>query len=175
MAEGTAWAKWRGDGGETTWVRVTSGVSDGNTLTLGAAAARARAALGKHGLVAWWCDPTIDLALVEPPATFGRQWPEGEELQVDEVAFYADRAVWRAARTVAGPRWVFIEDVAESEPDAVPARVVYTPAHLHGSDRFAAASTGKGSVRLREWYALEETHGFRRDEIIGFTLVQEER
>lgn len=167
MAEGTAWAKWRGDGGETTWVRVTSGVSDGTTLTLGAAAAFARAALGEHGLAAWWCDPTIDLARLEPPATFGRQWPEGEELRVEEVAFYADRAVWRAARTIAGSRWVFIEDVAQGEPDAVLARVVYTPAQLHGSARFAAAATGKGRVLLREWRA--------RDEILGFTLVQEER
>ncbi len=167
MAEGTAWEEWRGDDGETTWVRVTNGVSDGNTLTLGAAAALARAALGQRSLVAWWCDPTINLALVEPPATFGRQWPEGEELQVDEVAFYADRAVWRAARTVAGLRWVFIEDVAPGEPDAVPARVVYTPAHLHGSARFSAAATGKGRVLLREWHT--------GDEILGFTLVQEKR
>ena len=165
--EGTAWEEWRGDGGETTWVRVTSGVLDGPMLTLGAAAALARAALGERSLVAWWCDPTIDLALVDPPATFGRQWPEGEELQVDEVAFYANHAVWRAARTVAGPRWVFIEDVAESEPDAIPARVVYTPAHLHGSTRFVAAATGRGPVLLREWHA--------GDEILGFTLVKEER
>lgn len=165
--EGGAGMKWRGDDDETTQVRRTPGPVDGSALTLGAAAVLAQAALGERTLVAWWCDPSIDLARVEPPATFGRQWPDGEDVQVDEVAFYADRAVWRAARTVAGFRSVFIEDVAQGEPDAVSARVVYTPAHLHESSRFAAASTGKGRVLLREWHD--------GDGILGFTLVQEER
>ena len=167
MDEGAAWTKWRNRDHETTWVRVTGALSDDPTPTLGAAAALARAALEGRSLVAWWCDPTIDLALVEPPATFGRQWPDSQDVRIDEVAFYADRAVWRSARTVAGPRWVFIEEVAPGESDAVSATVVYTPAQLHGSARFAAAATGKGRVLLREWHV--------DDGILGFTLVQEAR
>jgi hypothetical protein len=165
--EGAAWTKWRGNDDERTYVRVTSGHLDSPLPTLGATAALARAALDGHGLVAWWCDPSIDLALVEPPAVFGRQWPDGEDVHVDEVAFYADRAVWRAARTAAGPKWVLIEEVSPDGTDAVSARIVHTPARLHGSTRFAAAQTGRGQVLLKEWH--------RDDQILGFTLVQGER
>jgi hypothetical protein len=119
--------------------------------------------------VAWWCDPTIDLSLHgRPPASFGRQWPAGEDtLRVDEVAFYASDAVWRAARTATGPRWVMIEDAAEGEPHTHQARIAYTPARLHGSARFAAATTERGSIRVREWHVP--------DGILGFTIAQEER
>jgi len=117
--------------------------------------------------VAWWCDPALDLALDKPPAVFGRQWPDGEAVRIDEVAFYTDHAVWRAARTVAGTRWVLIEEVGPDEPEARTANLVHTPAWLHGSARFAAARTDRGQVLLREWHA--------EGEILGFTLTQEDR
>ncbi|QUV93977.1 RAMP superfamily CRISPR-associated protein [Chloracidobacterium aggregatum] len=132
-------------------------------LTLGAAAKLAKAALGGRTLVAWWCDPTIDLTLTAPPATFGRQWPPDDAtLQVDEVAFYAERAVWRAVRTHDGARYVLIEEVASDENGAKQTRVIHTPARLHGFLRFSSANTGPGSVLLREWHV--------GDEILGFTL-----
>lgn len=165
--EGTAWTKWRDNGGEATHVRVTSGSLDSQSSTLGEAAARAQAALGERSLVAWWCEPTIDLARAMPPAVFGRQWPDDEDVRIDEVAFYADRAVWRAARIVAGARWVFIEEVAPDEADARLASVILTPARLHDSARFAAVRTGKGEVLLRQWHV--------ENEILGFTLVPEGR
>jgi CRISPR/Cas system CSM-associated protein Csm3 (group 7 of RAMP superfamily) len=154
-------------GHTSTWVRAGNGSLDLAPLTLGEAARRAQIALGDHALVAWWCDPTIDLALIEPPSTFGRQWPLDENVQVDEVAFYSERAVWRAARTVSGARWVLIEEVASNEPDAKQAAVVYTPARLHGSARFSAAKTGQSNVLLREWHV--------GDEVLGFTITKEDR
>lgn len=148
------------------WVRTTSGTITGG-LTLGAAAQLAKAALGKT-LVAWWCDPTIDLDVHSPPATFGREWPaEDDKLQVDEIAFYAERAVWRAVRTVSGARFIVIEELDTKADDAKQTRVVHTPARLHGSSRFASANTGQGNVLLREWHA--------DGEILGFTLTQEQR
>lgn len=153
-----------GNNGETTYVRVTCGSLDSPVPTLGETATRARAALG-DGLAAWWCDPTIDLALATPPAVFGRDWPDGEVIRVEEVAFYANNAVWRMARAAGGPRWVFIEEVGANEPDARPASVVHTPARLHGSTRFAA-QTDRGPVRLKEWHV--------ESEFLGFTLVPEE-
>ena len=70
-----------------------------DVLTLSEAAKLAKAVLGEK-LVAWCCDPTINLDLHTPPATFGNAWPsEDDKLQVDEVAFYAQNAVWRAVRT----------------------------------------------------------------------------
>ncbi|MGE0373225.1 MAG: RAMP superfamily CRISPR-associated protein [Gammaproteobacteria bacterium] len=146
------------------WVRATSGtVTEG--LTLGAAAKVAKAALGEK-LVAWWCDPTIDLDLHAPPATFGREWPaDDDQLQVDEIAFYAEHAVWRAARTANGTRFVLIEETAQAD-DARQTRVVHTPARLHGFSRFSAANTGQGNVLLREWHL--------GDEILGFTLTKEQ-
>jgi hypothetical protein len=147
------------------WVKTTNGTVT-EPLTLGAAAKIAKVALGEK-LVAWWCEPTIDLDLHAPPATFGREWPaDGDQLQVDEVAFYAERAVWRAARTAEGARLVLIEETAEAD-DAKQTRVVHTPARLHGFSRFSAANTGKGNVLLREWHL--------GDEVLGFTLTQEER
>lgn len=162
----TAWTKRCGDQGETARVRVTPGHLDWSSLTLGGTAAPARAALGENSLVAWWCDPTIDLALVEPPVTFGRRWPDGEDLHVDEVAFYADRAVWRAARTVAGLRWVLVEEVGFDGPGVRSANVVRTPARLHGFARFSAAPTDRGRLLcLREWHI--------DGRILGFTLERE--
>lgn len=139
-------------------------------LTLGAAAKCAKAALGGK-LVAWWCDPTIDFHLHTPPATFGREWPaDGDQLQVDEIAFYAERAVWRAVRTSKGARFVLIEETEKAE-EGERASVSYRLARLHGfSDgqrpRFSAAKTGEGEVLLREWHV--------GDKIFGFTLTKEQ-
>jgi CRISPR/Cas system CSM-associated protein Csm3 (group 7 of RAMP superfamily) len=154
----------RPDDGDA-WVKTTTGAVE-EPLTLGAAAKLAKSSLGEK-LVAWWCDPTIDLSLDTPPATFGREWPAGgDHLQVDEIAFYAERAVWRAARTANGARFVLIEETAQAD-DAKPTRVVHTPARLHGFRRFSAANTGQGNVLLREWHLS--------DEVLGFTLTQEQR
>jgi CRISPR/Cas system CSM-associated protein Csm3 (group 7 of RAMP superfamily) len=148
------------------WVRARHGALATSALTLAEATQLARSALGERALVAWWCEPTIDLALTSPPATFGREWPEGEGLQVDEVAFYAERAVWRAARTAGAVRYVLIEEIASTEPDALQARVAYTRAWLHGFPRFSSANTGEGTVLLREWYV--------DDEVLGFTIAKEQ-
>ncbi|WP_257386824.1 hypothetical protein [Tahibacter caeni] len=149
------------------WVRTEYGALGTTAITLGEASALARAALGGD-LVAWWCDPTIDLALASPPATFGRDWPQdGDALQVDEVAFYAAHAVWRAARTSGGARFVRIEEVPEHEDGATRTSVVHTPARLHGFSRFSSANTGDGNVLLREWHV--------GDEMLGFTLTKEQR
>jgi CRISPR/Cas system CSM-associated protein Csm3 (group 7 of RAMP superfamily) len=147
------------------WVRTKSGtITEG--LTLGAAAKLAKAALGGR-FVAWWCDPTIDLGLHTPPATFGRTWPaDGDKLLVDEVAFYAERAVWRAVRTSSGARFVHIEELDAKTEDAKQTRVIYTPARLHGFQRFSSANTGQGNVLLREWHL--------GDEVLGFTVTQEQ-
>lgn len=119
-------------------------------------------------LVAWWCDPTIDLDLCTPPATFGSEWPiEDDKLQVDEIAFYAERAVWRAVRASTGARFVYIEELDAKSDDAQLSRVIYTPARLHGFRRFSSHNTSPGNVLLREWYVDED--------VLGFTLTQEQR
>jgi hypothetical protein len=148
------------------WVRTKTGtITEG--LKLGAASKVAKAALGEK-LVAWWCDPTIDLGLRTPPATFGSAWPaKDDKLQVDEIAFYAERAVWRAVRTSIGARFVLIEELDAKADDAKQIHVLHTPARLHGFRRFSSANTGQGNVLLREWYI--------GDEILGFTLTQEQR
>ena len=151
-------------------MRTTTGTI-AEPLTLGAAAKLAEAALGEK-LVAWWCDPTIDLDLHTPPATFGREWPaEDDKLQVDEIAFYAERAVWRAVRTVSGAHFIVIAELDAKVNNAKQTRVVHTPARLHGFSeskrpRFSSAKTGKGNVLLREWHA--------EDGLLGFTLTLEE-
>jgi CRISPR/Cas system CSM-associated protein Csm3 (group 7 of RAMP superfamily) len=148
------------------WVRTTTGAVR-EPLTLGAAMKLAKALLGDK-LVAWWCDPAINLDLHTPPATFGREWPaEDHELQVDEVAFYAELAVWRAVRMSNGSRFVLIEELAAKSDGAKQTRVVHTPARLHGFQRFASANTGQGNVLLREWHV--------GDEILGFTFTKEQR
>lgn len=148
------------------WVRIMTGeVAD--VLTLGEAAKLAKALLGEK-LVAWCCDPTIDLDLHTPPATFGNAWPsEDDKLPVDEVAFYAERSVWRAARTSNGARFVLIEELTSEADGTQRTRVVHTPARLHGFQRFSSANTGQGNVLLREWHV--------GDEILGFTLTMEQR
>jgi len=144
------------------WVKMTNGTVT-EPLTLGAAAKLAKNAVGKK-LLAWWCDPTIDLALCKPPATFGRDWPaDGDQLQVDEIAFFFECAVWRAARTANGVRFVLIEETAKG--DGAKLTRVHTPARLHGFQRFSAARTGRENVLLREWHV--------GDELLGFTLILE--
>lgn len=149
------------------WVRTKTGAIAA-MLTLGEAATLARAALGEQPLAAWWCDPTIDLTRTSAPITFSRDWPDADDgLEVDDVAFYAARAVWRAVRTSNESRFVLIEEVASGHEGARQARVVHTPARLHGFERFSSAKTGRGYVLLREWRL--------GDEILGFTLTQEQR
>ena len=154
------------------WVGTDTGTIT-EPLTLEATARLAKAAIGETKLVAWWCEPTIDLSLTSPAPTFGRAWPEGDDkLQVDEVAFYAACAVWRAVRTSHGARFVFIEELPGKTADAKQARVVYTPARLHGLSegqrpRFSSSKTGQSNVLLREWHL--------GDEVLGFTLTQEQR
>lgn len=148
------------------FVTMTNGALT-EPLTLGLAARLAKQALGER-LVAWWCDPTIDLELTTPPATFGRQWPADDDaLAVDEVAFYAQRAVWRAARSASAARYVLIAELDAPADAARQVRVVHTPARLHESSRFAAASTGRGNVLLREWHA--------GNDMLGFTITEEQR
>lgn len=142
------------------WVKVTSGCLDGVDLSLGEAARFAMRALNDR-LVAWWCEPAIDLTLTNPPATFGRAWPAvGDKLQVDEATFYAQDAVWRAARTATGVRYVYIEEVAPSTTGAVKATAVHTPARLHDFRRFSSQRTGPGRVLLREWRVADQELGF---------------
>ena len=149
------------------WVRTKHGSLDSTALSLGETAKAARAALGEN-LVAWWCDPTIDLSVTSPPATFGRSWPDDERIQVDEVAFYAERAVWRAVRTSSGARFVLIEELPSNENGARKTEIVFTPARLHNEQkRFSSANTGQGNVLVREWHI--------GDEILGFTLTKEQR
>ncbi len=163
---GSTWEKWRGRAPECVWVRVTTGSFQNSSATLSEVAAAAKTAFDQlHPLVAWSCDPTIDLSVATPPATFGRSWPESENLRIDEVAFFAKKAVWRAARTAAGARWVFLEEVTEGSSGGRPANVMHTPARLHGSARFGAADTGRGSVLLREWHAGDEMLGFTIEEV----------
>ncbi len=148
------------------WVKSTTGAVT-EPLTLGVASKLANAAFDGR-LVAWWCEPTINLSLREPPKTFDRQWPaEDDSLQVDEVAFYNERGVWRAARTMNGARFVFIEE-AKSESDGfMTARVVYTPVRLHGFQRFASARTEQADLLQLEWRIGDHT--------LGFTLTPERR
>lgn len=150
------------------WVRTKAGgITD--PLMLGVAARHAKAILGEK-LVAWWCDPTTDLDVRTPPATFGRTWPAMDDtLQVDEIAFYAERAVWRAVRTSTGARSVLIEELDAEADGAEQARVVHTPARLHGFARFESADTGRGNVILREWHLGEHVFGFT------LTKFQEQR
>ena len=69
-------------------------------------------------------------------------------------------------------RFVLIEEFDGKTDDAKRTRVVYTPARLHGfaegeRPRFSSARTGQGNVLLREWHV--------GDEMLGFTLTQEQR
>lgn len=152
-------------GEEAAWVRRRAGRADEGELMLGAATELAQSVAAGRPLVAWWCEPTIDLALHEAPATFGRTWPRDAELRVDEVAFFLAGATWRGARTSTGTRWILIEEVETGTDGASEARVRHVPARLHGNGRrfCAAAETGGGCVILREWYV--------GDELLGYTLT----
>src|SRR5579875_911694 len=149
---------------EDACVRIASGTMNGVRLTFGQAACLAKNALGNMTLIAWWCDPSIDLSVSHPPKTFGTTWPDAGTLQVDEIAFYAERAVWRAVRTSGGARRVFIEEVDPDTSDGEMVKVVHIPARLHSFRRFSAANTERGKVLLRQW--------FEGDEVLGFTLEQ---
>lgn len=134
-------------------------------LSLGAAARLAQAALG-DALLAWWCEPAIDLDLHRPPATFGCDWPSQDDpLTLDEVIFFAERAAWRGARTVGGTRFVLMQEQPSATDGAQPVQVVHTPVRLHNFKRFAAADTGAGSVQLREWH--------QGGELLGYTITEE--
>lgn len=150
---------------QETWVSVNSGNLDGARLTLGRAVDAARAALGDQ-LIAWWCEPSIDLSLTVAPATFGRLWPSGSALRVDEVVFFAAEGSWRAAHTVSGVRWVLIKEVPPDTPGALQAAAVRTRARLHGdSTRFAFASPlHPDKVSVREWHDGHEPIGFTLQE-----------
>jgi CRISPR/Cas system CSM-associated protein Csm3 (group 7 of RAMP superfamily) len=142
-------------------VRVQQGALGNGPLTLGEAAKLAQTQLDKKRLVAWWCDPAIDLKLASAPVTFGSQWPEAQDsLQVEEVAFYFKDAVWRACRTATGARWVLIEEVSSGESGARKVKVMVVPARLHGFQRFSAATTSRGKVLLRQWYLGEQLLAF---------------
>ncbi|MGE0757962.1 MAG: RAMP superfamily CRISPR-associated protein [Pirellulaceae bacterium] len=148
------------------WVKITNGTI-AEVLTLSEAAKLAKAVLGEP-LVAWWCDPTINPDLQTPPTTFGTAWPsQDDNLQVDEVAFFAEHTVWRAARMSHGTRFVLIKELPPQTEGAELTRVIHRPARLHGFSRFSSANTGQGNVLLREWHV--------GDEILGFTLTKEHR
>jgi CRISPR/Cas system CSM-associated protein Csm3 (group 7 of RAMP superfamily) len=166
--EGAAWKAWRESGRPIVSIRARS-LEPLASATLGAACEALRGALGPDAPIAWWCEPTIDLTRAEAPATFGRGWPASESLAlpVDEVALFGDRAVLRAARTREGVRAVLVQEVAKDEEGAEEAEVHQTPVTLHGFRRFAAADTGSGRLRLREWHV--------RDELVAYTLEQEPR
>lgn len=150
---------------EDTFIRTREGTLSA-PLTLAEAARQAGKELGDRSLVAWWCDPTIDVTRKDPPETFGREWPN-EDLRVDEVAFYAEKAVWRAVRTRRGVEWVLIEEVASHDHgDALKVEAHFVPARLHGFSRFAEAKIQVGKVLLREWHL--------GGEVLGFTMTKEE-
>lgn len=216
-------------------VRVSSGPLPNDVVpTLDTMAQRAEKALGNREFTAWWCEPTIDLSVTKAPAIFGSSWPheqatvslsnasdesdtesadqKGElqsalqrDLQVDEVAFFAKDAVWRAARTCEGVRFVLIEQVSGQsassaeklsrvvdsadgsdtgaekgssvETEVYDVDVVCTPARLHGFRRFSSANTGRGKLLLREWHRGGGVLGFTIDTFIptGKTATKEKR
>jgi CRISPR/Cas system CSM-associated protein Csm3 (group 7 of RAMP superfamily) len=148
------------------WIRrKNGGVTE--PLTIGSAAKLAKKELGEK-LVAWWCDPTIDLSVATAPITYGNSWPgEDDKLLVDEIAFFAQHAVWRAARISDQSRFVFLEELSITTDDAMLVSVVHTPARLHSFKRFSSADVGYARVLLREWCI--------GGEIIGFTVTKELR
>jgi len=146
-------------------VVVQTGQLESVTITLMEACLAAKQYLnGDESLVAWWCEPSIDLDQQSPPATFGYDWPDENTVRVDEVIFCTKSAVWRAARTASGVRWVFIKEVSHEQPGSQKVIVKQTPAKLHGSRRFSAANTGRRWVLLREWYT--------ENQLLGYTICQ---
>jgi hypothetical protein len=154
--------KWRTTRGAH--VVVESAHLDLPQLTLGAAARAAREALGKD--VIWWCEPTIDLSVSRPRATFGWSWPADDDLlRVDEVAFFTPSASWRAARTAAGTRRVLVREVGETTPSSRRCDVRDTPAALHNDTRrFSDTLVGVGQFVVREW--LDESG------VVAYTLAE---
>lgn len=150
------------------YVKVSAGPLDAQHLTLGDAARLAKEALGEHELTAWWCEPTIDLAAATAPQVYGEDWQStSADLKVDEVMFGSARAVWHAARTSSGTRYVLTTECNGTVPDAISATVTDIPARLHASDRFASLRTHRGALIVRRWSADG------RD--IAFTLAMGER
>lgn len=146
-------------------------------LTLQSAANTAKKALQPlltgNGLVAWWCEPSIDFDVTKAPQTFGRGWPDANlDGKVDEVVFFGSRACWRAARTATGWRSVLIHEVAEGQGGAggaEPVTAVQASAQLLGpkfrKNRFPDVNLPNTlGIDVREWYA--------DDQIVGFTLVE---
>jgi hypothetical protein len=145
-------------------------IEGANVLTLDEAAKHARAAI-RGPVTAWWCEPSIDFAVTSAPAVFGRDWPDGNNLRVDEVVFFAQKSSWRAAHTGTGLRSVLIREIpdnAEGVEGVILATVVETPARLHAdTTRFAAALRERGWFVVREWHV--------GDRSVGYTLVERKR
>lgn len=147
---------------ETAWALVRNDSLKITELTLENAASAAGGILGDYAdkLVAWWCEPTIDVT-AEPPEIFGWGWPKTSTLRVDEVVFFFERGSWRAARTASGVRWVLIQELASAQDGAEQVEVLMIPARLHGdTTRFAAKSAGKDSLFVRKWRSGVTPVGF---------------
>ncbi|MBI3269240.1 MAG: hypothetical protein HYZ53_09480 [Planctomycetes bacterium] len=160
----SAYREWRERTPLEVCVEVKPGRLDTATpLTLGEAAVHARADLGGE-LFAWWCEPSVDLDLNAAPHTFGRAWPRHDNvLRVEEAAFFATTAAWRAARTANGWRTVLVREVEKGTVGAETVIRVETPVRLHhDSTRFSAADTGAGLLVIREWRS--------GDQVVGYTL-----
>jgi hypothetical protein len=139
-------------------------------LTLGAAAKAARSSLSgvRDQLVAWWCKPSIDFSVTSAPAPFGREWPDGSGLRIDEAVFCTEHASWRVAGTANGMRWVYIAERESGSDGVEQLQVVNIPVRLHSdTTRFSEAElSAQGRLIGREWRA--------GDSSIGFTLAKEQ-
>ncbi len=152
---------------EATWIRVETGTIDTPDLALGQAVSEAKRVIGTNAdeFVAWWCEPSIDFTVTNPPEIFGRTWPDGGALRVDEVALFLLRSSWRAARTERGIRWVFIQEVDRQGVGTESVEAFTTPARLHGdTTRFSAKLTGKNRLIVREWRSGLTPVGFTLNE-----------
>jgi CRISPR/Cas system CSM-associated protein Csm3 (group 7 of RAMP superfamily) len=131
-------------------------------LTLGHSLSEAIRMVGDRAgrFVAWWCEPTIDLTVTEPPEVFGWAPPGNSTLRVDEVMVFLERGSWRAARTAKGVRWVLIHETTD-DAEAENVEVHIIPARLHGdTTRFAARTAGKDHLLVREWRSGVTPLGF---------------
>ncbi len=141
-------------------VSVQKGECSTATLTLEQACCEAMKRIQKVDLTAWWCEPSIDVSVNTPPQVFGTDWPEQNKLHVDEVMFCTKNSVWRAARACGSVKWVFLQEVPQTQTGALPVTVTSTPTRLHGSNRFSSASTGQRWVMLREWSDGQQLLGY---------------
>lgn len=136
-------------------------------LSLAEAAAEAR----KHvdALVAWWCEPAIDLSKAAAVATFGWDWPDAEHAAIDEAIFFAAKASWRIGRRNGKWRAVLARETADGAHAVV---VSLKPARLIDltSQRFlqAAAWPNHGDLVVREW------RDGKTGEMIAFTMERGE-